>query len=118
MHRKSTTNWLNLLLAMIMVLGPWPVFSDSARGDGCCTTAMESAPAGAHGGCKNDHAQDAPCVNHCCPAAHCATTVFLPSSIDIPFPRYGNTVPSSVDRSYSASAVAPPTPPPIAFLSA
>jgi ABC-type microcin C transport system permease subunit YejE len=89
MHRKPANNWLNLLLAMIMVLGPWTVFADSARGDGCCTTAMESVAAGQHGGCEKDHAQDAPCVDHCCPAAHCATAVFLPSNIDIAFSSHG-----------------------------
>ena len=93
MHRKPPTNWLNLLLAMILVLGPWPVLAGFALGDGCCTTAMESTPAGQDRCCERDHAQESPCVDHCCPAAHCATAVFLPSNIDIVFSQYGNWVP-------------------------
>ena len=118
MQRAPVKSWLNLLLAIMMVFGPWPVLSGTAAEDGCCTMAMETLVDGHHGGCDNDHSNGSSCADHGCPGAHCSVTAFLPTHIDIALSRCEASAPSPSDCQQPEGASAPPTPPPIYSLSA
>ena len=115
MHRRAARTWLHLMLAILMVIGPWPVFAGSATGDGCCATAMEVAAGGQHRSCGSSEGQGSCCSDQGCPAAHCAAAVFLPSHVENAFSAFTNHSPSASDRSPPTDALAPPTPPPISL---
>ena len=113
--RRVSSSLLNLMLALLLALGPWPVISGQESNDGCCATTTGTGTAVAHSCCVEDpeNRQQQSCGDSSCPATQCSALSFLPSS-EIPahFP-LPPTDTSSFSRGYTSYITGPSTPPPV-----
>ena len=113
MQPSPAKTWLNLLLVIAMVMGPWPVLSGTTTVDTCCMMSMETAAEAQHAGCGSQLEQNDCCIEQGCPGSHCSVTAFIPPEIHIRFSTHQDTFAASFGNSPPVGATAPPTPPPI-----
>ncbi len=114
MQRMHTHHWLNLLLVIAMVIGPWPVLSDTTDAVGeCCMASMEMAEDMRHTGCGSQPDQDQCCMDQGCAGSNCSVTVYISLNIHIDIPTHPDTFTIAFGESQPTGISAPPTPPPI-----
>jgi hypothetical protein len=111
--RRLSLSFLNLMLVLLLALGPWPVISSQESNDGCCTTTTATGTAAALGCCDEnpENRQQQSCGAPSCPATFALS--FLPSSeipAHSPLP-LTNTF--FLSNGYTSYITGPSTPPPV-----
>jgi hypothetical protein len=113
--RRISSSLLNLMLVLLLALGPWPVIAGQESNDGCCAATTAYGTAAAHGCCDEspENRQQQSCGDPSCPATHCSALSFLPSSeisAHSPLPPMDTF---SLGNGYTSYITGPSTPPPV-----
>lgn len=114
MHRRPVRIRLNLLLAILLMVGQWPVFAGIGIGDGCGEGMPDTGVAMTAQHCDCDHEQGTSCGAPDCAAMHGAVIYLLASRAGgMVMMAPVTNIPVHVLDSPSHTIAAPPTPPPI-----